>query len=98
MVLGLLAHMFLQFAFLFAPDLPFSRPNVKGSRSLNLAMLLIFVPFIIYLGLPLIFRYVYSNVFSFITFAAVTLVVSIILENLIQVRVLSYQKKFEFLG
>ena len=27
LVLGILAHMFLQFAFLYAPDLPFSRPQ-----------------------------------------------------------------------
>jgi len=98
LVLGILAHLFLQFAFLYAPDLPFSRPNIKGSRSLNVAMLLIFVPFIIYLGLPLIFKYVYSNTGSFVTFAAVALIVSLILEKLIQVRVVSYQNKFEFLG
>jgi hypothetical protein len=98
LVLGLLAHLFLQFAFLYAPDLPFSRPNIRGGRTLNVAMLLILVPFIIYLGLPLIFRYVYSNTGSFVTFALVTLTISLVLEKLIQVRVVSYQSKVEFLG
>jgi hypothetical protein len=98
LLLGLLAHMFLQFAFLYAPDLPFSRPDVKGARTLNMAMLLIFVPFLIYMVLPAIFEYIYSNTASYITFTTTILIISIILENLIQVRVLSYQKKVEFLG
>lgn len=98
LVLGLLAHLFLQFAFLYSPDLPFSRPNVKGSRSKNIALFLILVPFIIYLILPLIFEYVYSNAVSFLTFTIMILTISLILETLIQVRVSVYMKKYEFSG
>jgi len=98
LVLGLLAHLFLQFAFLYSPDLPFSRPNVKGSRSRNIALFLILVPFIIYLILPLIFKYVYSNAVSFLTFTIMILTISLILETLIQVRVSIYMKKYEFNG
>ncbi len=98
LVLGLLAHLFLQLAFLYSPDLPFSRPNVKGSRSRNMALFLILVPFIIYLILPLIFKYVYSDAVSFAVFAIMILTVSLILESLIQVRVLQYLKNIEFTG
>ncbi len=98
LALGLLAHLFLQFAFLYSPDLPFSRPNIKGSRSRNLALLLILVPFIIYLILPLIFSYVYTAAASYLTFIITILTVSLIVESLIQVRVSAYLKKLEFTG
>ena len=98
LVLGLLAHLFLQFAFLFSPDLPFSRPNVKGRRSRNMALLLILVPFILYLILPLIFRLVYPSPASFLTFTITILTISLILESLIKVRVSYYMKSFEFTG
>ncbi|MFQ5772763.1 MAG: hypothetical protein ACE5HX_19665, partial [bacterium] len=98
LVLGLLAHLFLQFAFLYSPDLPFSRPNIKGRRSRNLALFLILIPFMIYLLLPLIFKHVYTNSASFLIFIITTLTVSLILESLIQVRVSLYLKKFEFTG
>ena len=98
LVLGLLAHLFLQFAFLFSPDLPFSRPNVKGGRSRNMALLLIIVPFILYLILPLIFRVVYPSPASFLTFTITILTSSLILESLIKVRVSYYMKSFEFTG
>jgi hypothetical protein len=98
LVLGLLAHLFLQLAFLYSPDLPFSRPNVKGSRSRNLAMLLILIPFLLYLILPLIFRFVYTNTASYLTFVITILTVSLILESLIQVRISVYMRKLEFTG
>ncbi|MFQ6113637.1 MAG: hypothetical protein ACE5NG_06050, partial [bacterium] len=98
LVLGLLAHLFLQLAFLYSPDLPFSRANVKGSRTRNLAVLLILIPFTIYLILPLIFEFVYSEAASFVTFTITMLTVSVILESLIQVRVTIYMKKLEFTG
>ncbi len=98
LVLGLLAHLFLQFAFLFSPDLPFSRPNVKGRRSRNMALLLILVPFILYLILPFIFRVVYPSPASFLTFTITILTISLILESLIKVRVSYYMKSFEFTG
>lgn len=98
LVLGLLAHLFLQLAFLYSPDLPFSRPNVKGSRSRNVVLLLILIPFIIYLILPLIFKFVYTDTASFLTFIITILTVSLILESLIQVRVSIYMKKLEFTG
>jgi hypothetical protein len=98
LVLGLLAHLFLQFAFLFSPDLPFSRPNVRGGRSRNLAIFLVLVPFILYFFLPLIFRYVYTAAASYLVFVITVLTVSLILETLIQVRVNAYLKKVEFTG
>ncbi len=98
LMLGLLSHLFLQFAFLYSPDLPFSRPNVKGQRSRNLAMLLILVPFVIYLGLPLIFEYIYTDARSYVVFVATILAVSVILEKLIQVRVGVHNRKLEFDG
>jgi len=98
LVLGLLSHLFLQFAFLFSPDLPFSRPNVKGRRSRNMALLLIVVPFILYLILPFIFKVVYPSTASFLTFTITILTISLILESLIKVRVSYYMKSFEFTG
>ncbi len=98
LVLGLLSHLFLQFAFLFSPDLPFSRPNVKGRRSRNMALLLIVVPFILYLILPFIFKVVYPSPASFLTFTITILTISLILESLIKVRVSYYMKSFEFTG
>lgn len=98
LVLGLLAHLFLQFAFLYSPDLPFSRPNVKGSRTRNLTLFLIVIPFVIYFLLPLIFKYVYTSSFSFLTFVITIFMVSVLLESLIQVRVSLYLKKSEFTG
>jgi hypothetical protein len=98
LVLGLLAHLFLQLAFLYSPDLPFSRPNVKGSRSRNLALFLILIPFVIFLILPSIFRYVYSNTASYLIFTLTVFVVSILFESLIQVRVTFYMRKNEFVG
>lgn len=98
LVLGLLAHLFLQFAFLYSPDLPFSRPNVKGSRSRNLALFLILVPLITYLILPWIFQFVYTNAPSFLTFSITVLTVSLVLETLIQVRITTHLKKHEFMG
>ena len=97
-VLGLLVHLFLQFAFLYSPDLPFSRPNTKGSKSRNLAVVLILVPFLIYLILPLIFRHVYPNYVSLVVFTVMILLTSLILESLIRVRITSYFKKHEFTG
>lgn len=98
LVLGLLAHLFLQFAFLYSPDLPFSRPNIRGGRSRNLAVFLIVVPFILYFLLPMIFRYVYTSAASYLVFTITVLTVSLILESLIQVRVSAYLKKTEFTG
>ncbi len=98
LVLGLLAHLFLQLAFLYSPDLPFSRPNVKGSRTRNLALFLIVIPFVIYFLLPLIFKYVYTGTASFLTFVVTIFMVSILLESLIQVRVSLYLRKSEFIG
>ncbi|MFQ5638246.1 MAG: hypothetical protein ACE5IR_09675 [bacterium] len=98
LVLGLLAHLFLQFAFLYSPDLPFSRPNVKGSRSRNLALFLILFPFMTYLVLPFIYRYVYLSAPSFATFCITIFIVSVILESLIKVRVDAHLKKHEFVG
>lgn len=98
LVLGLLAHLFLQFAFLYAPDLPFSRPNIKGSRSKNLALFLILIPFLLYFGLPMIFRSVYQDSASYLIFTIMILVVSLILENLIKVRVSAHLKRLEFTG
>jgi len=98
LVLGLLAHFFLQFAFLFSPDLLFSRLNVKGQRSCNMALLLIIVSFILYLILPFIFRVVYLSFASFLTFTITILTISLILESLIKVRVSHYMKNFEFTG
>ncbi len=98
LVLGLLAHLFLQMAFIYSPDLPFSRPNIKGGRSRNLAVFLILLPFVTFLGLPWIFKYIYNEMVSFFTFAATILVISILLEKLIAVRISSYMQKFEFSG
>lgn len=98
LVLGLLAHLFLQFAFLYAPDLPFSRPNIKGSRSKNLALFLIVIPFLLYLGLPIIFKLVYKDSASYVIFTLMILTVSLILERLIKVRVSAHIKKLEFTG
>ncbi|MFQ5674544.1 MAG: hypothetical protein ACE5G1_01495, partial [bacterium] len=98
LVLGFLAHLFLQFAFLFSPDLPFSRPNVKGSRSRSVAVLLILGPFILYLLLPYIFRTIYPQPASFLTFSITILTITLILESLIKVRVSAFMQKFEFLG
>ncbi len=98
LAMGLLSHLFLQFAFLYAPDLPFSRPNVRGSRSRNLALFLVLVPFLLYFVLPLVFRYVYTHTTSYLTFVATILVVSVVLESLIKVRVSVHMRKFEFPG
>jgi hypothetical protein len=98
LVLGLLAHLFLQFAFLYSPDLPFSRPNVRGSRSRHLAIFLVIVPFVLFFLLPLIFQYIYPSAASFLVFTITLLTVSLILESLIQVRVSIYLRKSEFTG
>ncbi len=98
LVLGLLAHLFLQLAFLYSPDLPFSRPNVRGSRSKNLAIFLVAAPFILYFLLPFIFEYVYPSPASYLVFTITILTVSLILESLIQVRVAAYLKRVEFSG
>lgn len=98
LVLGLLAHLFLQFAFLYSPDLPFSRPNVRGSRSRHLAIFLVVVPFIIYFLLPFIFRYVYNSSAKYLVCMITVLTVSVISESLIQVRVSAYLRKAEFTG
>ena len=98
LLLGLLGHLFLQFAFLYSPDLPFSRPNVKGSRSRNMAIFLVVIPFLTYAILPLVFRFVYSNAGRFVTLGVTLLAVSVILEHLITTRVVSHLKKHEFTG
>ena len=59
-------------------------------------MFLIFVPFIIYLGLPLIFEHVYGRPASFIVFTIAILLVSFVLEKLIKVRVSAQMKTLEF--
>ncbi len=98
LILGLLAHLFLQFAFLYSPDLPFSRPNIRGSRSRHLAIFFVVVPFIIYFLLPFVFRYVYNSSANYLVCMITVLTVSIILESLIQVRVSAYLRKAEFTG
>ncbi len=98
LVLGILSHFFLQFAFLYSPDLPFSQPNVKGQRSSNFALLMILVPFLLYLVLPLIFKFVYSNIVSYIVLVGTFMFVSYLLELLIKVRVNHYRKSLEFLA
>lgn len=98
LMLGILSHLFLQFAFLYSPDLPFSRPNIKGQRSRNIALLIVLIPFAIYLVLPLIFKHVYSSVPSYIVFLSTLLLVSALIESLIRVRVQHYTRKLEFLA
>ena len=98
LVLGFLAHLFLQLAFLYSPDLPFSRPNIRGSRSRNLYVFLVLIPFVIYLILPLIFKMVYQSSLTFITFIMTFLVVSILLEKVVKVRITLKMKKLEFAG
>ena len=96
--LGLLAHLFLQLAFLYSPDLPFSRPNIKGKRSRHLALVLLLIPFVIYLILPLIYRYIYPSPFKYVLFAAAVVAISLLLERAVHVRISSMLKRFEFAG
>ncbi len=96
LILGLLSHLFLQFAFLYSPDLPFSRPNVKGQRSRNVALLLIIVPFVVYLGLPFIFKHVYTNLANYLVLTMTVFVISVVLESLIKVRVETHIRRTEF--
>ncbi len=63
-----------------------------------MALLLIVVPFILYLILPFIFKVVYPSPASFLTFTITILTISLILESLIKVRVSYYMKSFEFTG
>jgi len=98
LVLGLLAHLFLQLAFIYSPDLPFSRPNIKGGKSRNMLAFLVLMPFVLFLGLPWIFEYVYAALPSMIIFILTAFVVSILLEKLIAVRITMHMKKFEFSG
>lgn len=94
--LGILAHLFLQFAFLYSPDLPFSRPNIRGQRSRHLALLLLLVPFLLYFSLPLIFQYIYPVAFNYAMLMIMLLGVTVVLENLIKVRVKIHLGRTEF--
>jgi hypothetical protein len=94
--LGILAHLFLQFAFLYSPDLPFSRPNIRGQRSRHLALLFLLIPFVLYFSLPLIFRYIYPVAFNYIMLVVIILATSVVLEKLIKVRVDIHLKRTEF--
>jgi hypothetical protein len=96
LVLGLLSHMFLQFAFIFSPELPFSRPQIKGRRTRNAALLLLLGPFVIYFLLPTIYQYVYSNNGSYLVFTITILFVSFVLEMLIRLRVEHQMSRSEF--
>ncbi|MCG8603570.1 hypothetical protein MJD09_01035 [bacterium] len=95
-VLGMLAHLFLQLGFLYSPDLPFSRPNVKGRRSKHFALFLVLIPFLIYLLLPLIYKFVYPSILRYLSFCAAVLATSWILEGLLNARISSLLRKLEF--
>jgi hypothetical protein len=95
-VLGMLAHLFLQLAFLYSPDLPFSRPNIKGRRSRHLALFLVLIPFLIYLLLPLIYKFVYPSTINYISFCLGILAISWILESLLNTRISGLLRKLEF--
>lgn len=94
--LGTLAHLFLQFAFLYSPDLPFSKPNIRGQRSRHLALLFLLIPFLLYFSLPLIFKYIYSALSNFSLMILAFLVISLLLENLIKARVKNHLQRTEF--
>jgi hypothetical protein len=98
LVLGLLAHLFLQLAFLYKPELPFSRPNIKGSRSRNLILFLVLIPVVTYVILPLLFKIVYPNPIIFLIFILTFLAVTLLLENLVKARITSKMRKLEFAG
>ncbi len=98
LVLGLLAHFFLQLGFVYSPDLPFSRPNVRGQRTRHLSLFLVLIPFLVYLGLPLVFKYIYTNWPAYIVFVGAILLLTLLLEQLIKLRINNFMNKAEFMG
>lgn len=98
MVLGLLTHLALQLVFLQSPDLPFSRPNLRASRSMSLTVYVVVVPVVVYLVLPLLFRYVYPQADRLAWFCAVAVAMSVLLERLVRSRIARRLRNLEFAG
>lgn len=97
-VLGLFAQLMLQLGFLYSPELPFSRPNVKGSRSRNLTLILVVIPIFVFGIFPFVFKYVYPSAGWLAVFFGVGLLLTLSLEKLIRLRIATKVGKLEFVG
>ncbi|MFQ5709686.1 MAG: hypothetical protein ACE5HO_19710 [bacterium] len=97
-VLVVATHLFLQLAFLYSPELPFSRPNVRGRRSRSFIVFLLFIPVIVYLVLPIIYKFVYPSWPLFVLFVLVSISFSLLLEYFVKLRIAARMKKLEFTG
>lgn len=94
--LAIISHLILQIAYLRFPDLPFSRPNVKGQRSRKMAWLMVLIPLLIYLGLPVMFSKIYSSNFRCVLFALILILFSFLLEFLLKIRIRRSLSQLEF--
>ncbi len=96
LVLGLLSHLFLQLAFMLAPDLPFSRPHVKGQQSRRLIVVVLVILVTLYTGFPLMFRYFYAELSAFLIFFVSLGILNIAVEALLHARIGRVLRRAEF--
>jgi len=96
LVLGLLAHLFLQLAFMFAPDLPFSLPNIKGQQSLRLISGVLVVLVILYVGFPFMFEYFYPEMQKFVLFIMALVILNLAAEYILRNRSPRFLRAVEF--
>jgi len=96
LVLGLLAHLFLQLAFMLAPDLPFSHPNIKGQQSRLLISGVLVVLLILYVGFPLMFEYFYPQMRIFALFVAGLGILNLVAERVLRKRIPRFLREVEF--
>ncbi len=96
LMLGLISRLLLQLIFLIDPELPFSKPMVKGERSAQMFVTM-FATMIIAFGVgPLLSLFVYPNPLRIVVAVALLLGASRVIDILTRVRLAGVTARLEF--
>jgi hypothetical protein len=98
LVLGLLSHAFLQMAIFIDPSLPFSKPTLKGERSVVMLTMALVQAALSVPVVMLLSRFIYPSALRTVSFIATLSLVSAAVEQLLLLRVRSRSATWEYLG
>lgn len=91
-ILFLLALFNLQAVDLLQPGLPFSQEHRKGAHSSAMFLLMLIAPLFAFLILPLLFYYIYSNLWILCTFLASLIASIVAMEALLDMRLKRFNR------
>jgi hypothetical protein len=97
LVIALTSHLVLQIVTFVEPELPFSKPLVKGSASSKLFVVM-FVVMTTATILPFVAPFVYQSTVATVVFIGLLATVSVLLDKITQLRVEAQTAGLEFQG